>query len=135
MLGQHVGREQEEAGKEGTALQDRRMDHCLDTERAIDSIQTGIILLFDLAAAPSVEINNARCPSTTHNRPSDLLVAVVDFLVLCIRWYEAEIAWSEILSLLAAVADDRAVAFYRVDDCVLGAVVVHRGGAVWFCDH
>jgi hypothetical protein len=83
-----------------------------------------------LALSPTINVDNTWLASRTNDTPHDVLVAVVDLLMLgkCPAWtqeiqyavhvsssqkdirYESEVSRTQILSLVAALADNRAIA-------------------------
>lgn len=67
---------------------------------------------------PAFEVLDDRSAAGTSDDPDDVLVAVVDLLVLGECRDEGKVAWRQVCSLLAALADDGAVAPGGVNDRV-----------------
>jgi hypothetical protein len=81
-----------------------------------------------LALSPTINVDNTWLASRTNDTPHDVLVAVVLMLGKCPAWtqeiqyavhvsssqkdirYESEVSRTQILSLVAALADNRAIA-------------------------
>lgn len=84
---------------------------------------------------PLRQIHNFRRPSRSHNRPDNILITLIHLLMFRKRGYQGKVSWSEMLFLLAPVADDRSMAGGGKDDGVLGTVVVDCGCGMGFCDH
>jgi len=98
-----------------------------------------------LAPSPTVDVNDTWLASRPNNAPHDVFIAVIHFLMLskCTVYtqnyqqlvplsrvhsdirYEGEISRTQVLPLVAALANDSAMAGKREDNGVLLAVMVH----------
>jgi hypothetical protein len=99
-----------------------------------------------LALSPTVNVDNTWLSSRANDTPHDILVTIIDLLMLGERpvctqnsqhpmrlFYqvlkdirdESEISWTQVLPLVAAFADNCAIAGERKDDGVLLAVVMN----------
>lgn len=108
-----------------------------------------------LALSPTINVNDTWLASRPNNAPHDIFLAVIHFLMLskCTVYtqfyqqlaplsrvqsdirYEGEISRTQVLPLVAALADDSTIARKREDNGVLLAMMVHCRFSMRFGNH
>jgi hypothetical protein len=58
---------------------------------------------------------NHGVPATSGDYPNDLFIAIINFLVFGVGWYQCEVAWGKFLSFRALTStDNRTVSAYSI---------------------
>lgn len=103
--------------------------------RAIKHLEIFHLSVNDRLTSPTRKVDNLRNPTTPHDTPNNVLVAVVHLLVLHVSRYKRVITGFEIDPLPAALADHGAPSLHGVYDGVLRAMVVYGRGRVGPREH
>ena len=88
-----------------------------------------------LALSPTVNIDNTWLSSRTNDTPYHVLVTIINLLMFGKCRDEREVPWTQVLPLVAALADNCAISGKRKDNRVLLAVVMDCRCSMWFGNH
>lgn len=98
-------------------------------------ITTGRVLSPSSACSPTLQIIHDRhSPATSYN-PLQLLIAIIDLLMFCIRWYQCKVPFIQLLSLLPSFGDYHSFPTHTIDHSVLSPVMMDCGGGMRSSEH